>query len=124
MQRSFEHVWVDFRRRLKPNTTIQSWSIRSGYTGGEFRIDTVGAAAIIVIPEGGKPRSVAKEDFRTMYALWPGYKAGLIGRAELRDQSQNTTYILSLFHWCDLTWEEGQGEDVPAEAASFESEER
>jgi hypothetical protein len=36
-----------------------------------------------------------------MYALWAAYKAGTIGRGELGAKSQNTTYILSLFHWLE-----------------------
>jgi hypothetical protein len=36
-----------------------------------------------------------------MHALWAAYKAGTIGRGELGAKSQNTTYILSLFHWLE-----------------------
>jgi hypothetical protein len=36
-----------------------------------------------------------------MYALRATYKEGTIGRAELGTNSQNTTYILSLFHWLE-----------------------
>jgi hypothetical protein len=100
MMTTFEGVWAEFRHRLKPRTTITNWSIK-GYTGGEFRIDNVDGAAITVIPKNGKPRSVSKTDFGKMYALWAAYKASTIGRAELATKSQNTTYILSLFHWLE-----------------------
>jgi hypothetical protein len=47
MRMTFEGVWADFRHRLKPRTTIKNWSIK-GYTGGEFRIDNVDGAAILL----------------------------------------------------------------------------
>jgi hypothetical protein len=98
MNVTFEEVWADFRHRLKPGSAIKNWSVR-GYTGREFRIDGIDGAKVVVIPAKGKPRSVSKADFAGMYSLWSTYKSGTIGRAELTAKSQNTTYILSLFHW-------------------------
>jgi hypothetical protein len=98
MNTIFEGVWADLRHRLKPGSAIKSWSVK-GYTGREFRIDGVDGGKVIVIPAKGKPRSITKADFAGVYALWPTYTSGMIGRAELCAKSQNTTYILSLFHW-------------------------
>lgn len=103
MKLTFEGVWADLRYRLKPRTTIPNWSILKGDTGGEFRIDHVDGGSITVIPEGRKPRSISKADFERIYRMWPAYKTGSISRTELTPMSQNSTYILSLFHWLETS---------------------
>jgi hypothetical protein len=103
MKLTFEVVWADFRYRLKPGSQIKMWSAHSGYTGAGFKVDGFDPTAVIVIPEGRKPRSISREDFRRVYAQWNTYSTGKIGRAELGEitRSQNTSYILSLFHWLE-----------------------
>jgi hypothetical protein len=105
MKLTFEGVWADFRYRLKPRTQIKMWSAHSDYTGAGFKVDGFDPTAITVIPEGRKPRSISREDFRRVYAQWGAYKAGKIGRAELGEitRSQNTSYILSLLHWLEAS---------------------
>jgi len=102
MALTFEGTWADFRNRLKPRTPIKMWSV-NGYRGGSFKVDCFDPAAITVIPEGRKPRSISREDFLRVSRQWPAYRAGKIGRTELGEitRSQNTSYILSLFHWLE-----------------------
>ncbi|MDE1931310.1 MAG: hypothetical protein KGI43_07100, partial [Alphaproteobacteria bacterium] len=100
MKPTFEGVWAEFRVRLRAGTWINMWSAHSNYTGIKFKTDGVdgAAAAIIVIPETGKPRSISREDFRRVYGQWGAYSAGKVGRDELSKitGSQNTSYIISL----------------------------
>lgn len=102
MAPTFEGTWAEFRARLKPGTPVKNWSA-NGYTGTGFRVDGFDPAAITVIPEGRKPRSISKEDFRRVFAQWLAYKTRRINRTDLGQitRSQNTTYILSLFHWLE-----------------------
>jgi hypothetical protein len=58
---TFEGTWAEFRIRIKPGTPIRMWSV-NGYTGAGFKIDCFDPAAITVIPEGRKPRSISRED--------------------------------------------------------------
>jgi hypothetical protein len=101
MKLTFEGVWADLRYRLKPRTIVRNWSILKGDTGGEFKIDHVDGGSITVIPEKRRPRSISKADFERVYRVWSAYKAGSISRTALTPISQNSTYILSLFHWLE-----------------------
>jgi hypothetical protein len=100
---TFEGVWAQFRIRLKPGTVVKYWGAHTGYTGAEFKVDGFGTSSVTVIPGAGRARSISREDFRRIYAQWSAYKVGKIGRAELGEitRSQNTSYILSLFHWLE-----------------------
>ena len=99
---TFEGAWADFRNRLKPGTVVKLWSVK-GHTGGNFKVDCFDPIGITVIPEGKKPRPISRNDFQRVYRQWPAYTSGKISRSELGQVtgSQNTSYILSLFHWLE-----------------------
>jgi hypothetical protein len=111
MNGKFEGAWADIRQRLRPGTLVRNWSADRGDTGGEFRINDVDGAAVIVRSgQMGQERRVSKGDFERLFAFWGAYNRGTIGRGELGKRSQNTTYILSILHWR----EEAQSSTVPA----------
>jgi hypothetical protein len=115
MNSTFEGIWADLRNRLRPGITVGNWSADRGYTGGEFRINDVDGAAVVVRSgQMGQERRVSRGDFEKLFALWGGYKRGTVGRAELGKKSQNTTYVLSILHWQEDT----QGTAAPATPAS------
>jgi hypothetical protein len=111
MNSNFEGMWADIRQRLLPGTLVRNWSADRGYTGGEFRInDLDGAAVVVRSGQMGQERRVSKGDFQRLFTFWGAYNRGSIGRAELGKRSQNTTYILSILHWR----EEAQSSVEPA----------
>src|SRR4051812_17922602 len=100
MKGNFEEAWGDIRQRARPGTLVSNWSADRGYTGGEFRINDVDGAAVIVRSgQMGRERRVSKGDFQRLFVFWGAYNRGTVGRAELGKHSQNTTYILSILHW-------------------------
>jgi hypothetical protein len=116
MKDNFDKAWVDIRQRLRPNTMIKNWSADRGYTGGEFLVNDVDGAAVIVRSgQMGQERRVSKGDFQRLFAFWDAYNRGTISRAELGKRSQNTTYILSILHWR----EETQGSMAPSPRVSL-----
>ena len=44
------------------------------------------------------PRRISKGDFEKVYAIWSEYVAGNYPRSKMTSLSQNTTYILGIFH--------------------------
>jgi len=100
LNRNFDEVWSDIRKRLMSGTLVRYWSAEEGYTGGAFRIDDVDGAAVIVRHgQMGYQRRVSKRDFQHLFALWGAYNRGTIGRVELGKRSENATYILSVLQW-------------------------
>ncbi|HEV2334561.1 MAG TPA: hypothetical protein VGS13_03610 [Stellaceae bacterium] len=74
MNGNFEEAWADIRQRLRPGTLVRNWSANKGYTGGEFRINEVDGAAVIVRSgQMGDERRVSKGDFQRLFAFWDAY---------------------------------------------------
>jgi hypothetical protein len=44
---------------------------------------------------------VTRSDFENLFAVWPEYLSGKKSREELRDLSQNSTYIITLLNWAE-----------------------
>jgi hypothetical protein len=101
---SFNAVWTDLRNRLHTGTTIRNWSALKGCTGRDFRVVSVDPRAITVA--GGRMRAgrpVSRGDFERVYSVWDAYRDGRYPRGEMLSLSQNTTYILSLLYWREVT---------------------
>jgi hypothetical protein len=99
MPSNFETTWTDIVRALDRGAIAQNWSIAKSYTGRTFKVEDVERTSITV--SGGKmraPRRVSRGEFEKLYEIWDAYPAGKYTRAEMRSQSQNTTYILSILH--------------------------
>lgn len=99
---TFEGVWAEFRVRLRPEIAIKNWGAHNGYTGAGFKVDGFDPVSITVVPEGRKPRSISREDFRRVYAQWPAYKAGKIARAELGEMPKTTSSASHGKRWTGL----------------------
>jgi hypothetical protein len=93
-----EHqAWVQARRLLSPEAEFRAWSRGKGYTDTTFKISESNASSIVVSsPTMSKPRVISKADFIKVAAAWDDYCKGNIGRAEMAQLSQNTTYIFGI----------------------------
>jgi len=100
MTPTFEEAWSDIQLRLTPGTVVKNWSADKGYTGGRFKITGLDSSSVLIQSEHmNQERHVSKGDFERLFAFWPAYTCGTVGRSELAKRSQNTTYILSILHW-------------------------
>ena len=79
---------------------MYAWS-RAGKARTHFGIIEVKPSGITVETSKGS-RFVPRRDFATIFQLWPEYKNGNVSRQKLRDISQNTVYVLGIFHWLEL----------------------
>ena len=100
MKRNFEGAWADIQARLPVRERIQNWSADKGYTGGRFRITDIEPSSVTIEANGmSVPRRIAKSEFQMIFADWPAHRVGTARRSVPRDESKNTTYILSILHW-------------------------
>jgi hypothetical protein len=95
--------WAELQRRYPVGLRLQTWSAAKGYLKGSFVIEALSADRIEVNSDGIKnpPRPISRADFERIAALWPEYKAGTLPRSRLIQESQNTTYIVTMLHWLE-----------------------
>lgn len=97
---SFDEFWDSLPGKLTRGTQLQGWSKEQGYTELRFTIVEVSSQSIRVFSAGMKmPRNISKADAKNVWSRWPDYRDGKIGRAEMTQLSQNTSYLLALIKW-------------------------
>jgi hypothetical protein len=93
-------MWDQLRERLYPGTSIPAWSVKNRYLGWDFTAAAVHAEHLEVTGgDIGGSRRITRADFETVADLWPGYIGGAVQRQQIRDASQNSTYILGILRW-------------------------
>lgn len=97
---SFDQFWQSLTARLSRGIQVRGWSKDQGFTELRFTIIDASAMSIKVFSNGMKaPRNISKGDLKTIWEHWQDYCADKIGRAELTQLSQNTSYIFGLIKW-------------------------
>ena len=105
----FSSIWFDLQKKLRSHTEIQAWSRQKGYLDTRFNIVSIEAGRIFISSGGtSAPRPISKSDMARVYKSWPLYCDGKLSRAEMRNLSQNTTYIFGLLKWCEQSKSIGQ----------------
>jgi hypothetical protein len=95
----FHEAWSDIQRRLSPGMEIRNWS-REGYTERLSRIEYKDHREVGVSGENtASVRYISKQEFERVFEDWERYKQGHVSRDQIN--SQNTTYIFSIFHWLE-----------------------
>lgn len=97
---SFDSYWENILAKLRPMPEMSAWS-QAGRARSHFGIAEVGPSGVTVRTSKGV-RHVPRKDFEIIFPLWPDYKKGNVQRHKLRDLSQNTVYVLGIFHWLEL----------------------
>jgi hypothetical protein len=96
---TFQTVWNDIQSILKRGVEISGWSREKGTTELRFQIVDVSNSAIIVgSPSMSDDRRISRGEFEKVYRRWEDYLSGRVTRAEMRDLSQNTSYIFPIIH--------------------------
>ena len=105
----FDTVWNNLQTCLKPGTEIENWNTYNGYLGEDLTINEVDQNHISVDP----PRVldiqvVPKEGFEQIWEVWGDYRELRLKRSELRDMTNYSKYIISIFRW----YETGQPNNI------------
>jgi hypothetical protein len=99
---SFNDHWSKAQHLLRNGVSVNAWGRDRGYTGTWFEvaIDNEGSLNVSS-PTLSNTRTIRRAEFVKVAAKWEAYCAGEIPRTDLRDLSQNTTYILSILKWLE-----------------------
>jgi hypothetical protein len=99
---SFENIWQEILRNLKPGMIIKNWTVLKGYFGDDMTVAEVVKNRIIIgAPNAQHLQSIPKSDFLAVWKIWPDYNSRKIERHEIRDITRFSKYIISVFHWLE-----------------------
>jgi hypothetical protein len=76
---------------------MSAWSV-GGKTRSTFEIVSVEAKKVIVKTSSGKLRSIPENEFKTVFDRWQDYLSRRFPRHEVRNLTQNSTYIITILH--------------------------
>ena len=93
---SFDEFWTQLQR-LRPIGPTEAWSL-AGKTRSAFEITSIDETSVTVALGSGGFRRIPQSDFEKLFAKWGDYKSERLPRQELRNLSQNSTYILTILH--------------------------
>ena len=98
----FTDTWNALQTNLIPGATIQNWTAANGFLGDTFTVTDVGLRHVKLNIAGAKNvQNVQIEDFETVYNLWQPYCRGGTSRAQIRDATRFSKYVISIFHWLE-----------------------
>ena len=97
---AFDLVWQKLQIALKPGIEIKNWNAYNGNLGDNLTINTVDPNFISIDP----PRvwgtqAISREDFEQIWLIWSDYLALRMKRARMQEFSNQSKYIISIFHW-------------------------
>ncbi|MBN1370422.1 MAG: hypothetical protein JW987_00565 [Anaerolineaceae bacterium] len=102
MQKSFDETWGELQKRLKPGEFIPNWTAHKGYKGDAMKIAQVHQDEVVVdSPTAKTLQHVSRQEFETIWPLWPDYKALRVQRQEIRDLTRSSRYIINILHWLE-----------------------
>ena len=101
----FNIVWTNLQTSLKPGTEIKNWNTYNGYLGDNLTINTVDPNYISIDP----PRVwdiqiIPKENFEQVWKVWQEYRALRLERNDLRDITDQSKFIISIFRWYETEY--------------------
>jgi len=98
----FVVVWNELQIALKPGIEIKNWNAYNGYLGDTLTINTVDSDYISIgPPRVWGPQVISREDFEQIWIVWSDYLALRLKRARMHEFSNQSKFIISIFHWCE-----------------------
>ena len=96
----FEVVWRKLQIALKPGAEIKNWNAYNGYLGDNLKINTIEPKYISIDPPRvWDTQVIPKDSFEKIWAVWFDYKELRLKRSNVKDMSNHSKYIISIFHW-------------------------
>jgi len=101
---AFNDTMEFIKNNFPAGTEIRNWTAANDYLGDTFTIDTINNDYITVIsPNAQNVQNVPVNDFQLVYDMWDQYIDKNIGRAQIRDITRFSKYIISIFHQVSIS---------------------
>ena len=96
---TLEDMWNELKKRIAPDSQIQTWSQDKGYGEDRFIVVAVKGGFVHVVSAGDeKAQKIPDEDFAKVLGLWNDYVDGKLPAAKLREQTKFTKHVVSILH--------------------------
>ena len=103
---SFDNVWTDLQRRLRPRQVVHNWTRLKGPYGDDFIVLEIRTDSLSVESPGAKRLvRVHRRDFEVVWAVWRKYLAGKVHRKDLTLLTRCSKYVISMLHWREISTE-------------------
>jgi len=99
--KTFDEVWNYLQDYLKPGMKVKNWTAYRGYIGDSIKITRIDRDSLsLESPAANKHiQVVPKDDFESIWQVWPDYKMRRVRRYELRGKTRFSKYIISILRW-------------------------
>ena len=87
------------RLNLNIGEKVKNWTVLKGFFGEDFYISDISNDYIIVKPISAiHLQKIYRRDFDYMISIWEDYLKGRIERHEIRENTRNSKYVISILH--------------------------
>ena len=96
---TLEEVWNELKKRIKPDTQVQTWTAGDGYGEDKFIVVAIKGGFVHVVSAGDeKTQKIPEGDFAKVLGLWDGYADGKLPLAKVAAETKFPTHVVSILH--------------------------
>jgi hypothetical protein len=96
---TLEEMWNELKKRIAPDSQIQTWTADQGYGEDKFMVVAVKGGFVHVVSAGDeKVQKIPDQDFAKVLGVWNDYVDGKLPAANLREQTKFTKHVVSILH--------------------------
>jgi hypothetical protein len=96
---TLEEVWNELKKRIKPDTQIQTWAADKGYGEDKFIVVAVKDGFVHVVSAGDeKAQKIPDADFAKVLGLWEDYADGKLPLAKVAAETKFAAHVISILH--------------------------
>lgn len=96
---TLEEVWNELKKRIKPDTPVQTWTADKGYGEDKFIVVAVKGGFVHVVSAGDeKAQKIPEGDFAKVLGLWDEYADGKLPLAKVAAETNFPGHVVSILH--------------------------
>ena len=96
---TLEEMWNELKKRIAPDSPIQTWSPDKGYGEDKFIVVSVKSGFVNVVAAGDeKTQKIPDQDFAKVLGIWNDYVDGKLPLAKVAAQTKFPMHVISILH--------------------------
>ena len=96
---TLEEMWNELKKRIAPDSPIQTWSADKGYGEDKFIVVSVKGGFVNVVAAGDeRTQKIPDEDFAKVLGIWNDYVDGKLPLAKVALETKFPMHVVSILH--------------------------
>lgn len=96
---TLEEVWNELKKRIAPDSPIQTWTADKGYGEDKFIVVAAKGGFVQVVSAGDeKAQKIPDADFAKVLGLWEDYADGKLPLAKVAAETTFAAHVISILH--------------------------